>query len=651
VKGRWLENRLSSWRETPLDPVVLVLCLGLLAAAAVSLHLAGVSAPRAQQLTAFAVLGFFTLAVCLSPRNGLALLLLVPPLFNGEDAQPYFWLLEALVYLTLGAGALAAVRRRAPLAFPHAWVFVLFLVSTVASFPLNLKEVWLELQVLSWPEVVQEIRRADFWASLFYARTVLNALSGVALYVLAANAGIGRDLVVRLAIGATLLQAAVCLVGLAWLRVFPPRLFLSLHLHGNMWEAFSGVGFNPSYFAQYAIAYLPWAALVLAEEAPRWAKGLAAGTALLASYAVLRTYQRGAYLVWAVELALLGLVVMRWAPRGAPRRGRLVTAAGALAVALPGIFLLLPVGLPAIERFRLLWQTGDSYRQHALEVAWRMYVDQPILGIGSGRFAHMFQFYSSAEPWRFQWGWLSSHNLYAQFLAEQGALGLLAFLGILAATLGAVIRARDQAGQNRLAIDFVLVGLGAWLVYGLLQYTFLMRSMQAYFWLALGLLVSLSPRGRVPPATLCRPLALGLAVLLAVAVGARARTAAARPVQPGYEFGLHALEPPGVRWTRGGALMDLLVQGRTLRVTVACPIPQIAGRPQRVTVLLDGVTVSEVTLADAGWRTVEVPVARPPGSHVVLGLRVGYTFVPAALGLNADARQLGVLVRAVGWGP
>ena len=354
-----------------------------------------------------------------------------------------------------------------------------------------------------------------------------------------------------------------------------------------MWEAFSGLGFNPSYFAQYAIAYLPWVVLILAEEAPRWAKGLAGGTALLASYAVLRTYQRGAHLAWLVEMVLLALVATRWAP-GKARRARLVTAAGALAVVLPGAFFLLPVGLPAIERFRLLWQTGDSYRQHALEVVWRMYVDQPILGIGSGRFAHMFQFYSSAEPWRFQWGSLSSHNLYAQVLAEQGALGLL---------------------------------------------------------------VSLVPRGGVPPATLRRPIALGLAVLLAVAVGARARTAATRPVQPGYEFGLHAVEPPGVRWTRGGALLDLPVQGRTLRVTVACPIPQITGRPQRVTVLLDGVAVGDVTLADAAWRTVEVPVAKPPGSHVVLGLRVGYTFVPAALGLNADARRLGVLVRAVGWGP
>ena len=79
------------------------------------------------------------------------------------------------------------------------------------------------------------------------------------------------------------------------------------------------------------------------------------------------------------------------------------------------------------------------------------------------------------DPEAFRWGSLSSHNLYAQFLAEQGLFGLASFLALLGVTAGGAVRARGRLGEVRPVVLFLLVSLGAWLGYGLLQYTFLLR--------------------------------------------------------------------------------------------------------------------------------------------------------------------------------
>lgn len=104
-----------------------------------------------------------------------------------------------------------------------------------------------------------------------------------------------------------------------------------------------------------------------------------------------------------------------------------------------------------------------------------------------------------------------------------------------------------------------------------------------------------------------------------------------------------------MRWTRGGAMLTLRVEGRVLRLALACPIPQVRGRPQTVSIRLDRAPVRRVTLETPAWKTVEIPVDKRVGSTVVLQLRVGYTFVPAALGLNDDARHLGILMKPLAW--
>jgi O-antigen ligase len=632
----------GTMRSRVLDPVVLVASLGFIALLAVVLRLTGVPLHQSQISTALAALLLVAASTLLSVANGLVLLFLVPPLFNGEDLRPYFWLLEAFVYLVLAIGFGACWRRRQPLRFPGAPCFLLFLASTVLSFPLDLKELWLEAHVLPWREVLEGVRRSDLAANLFYVRTVLNVLSGIGLYVLVVNQRWTHEAALRLATAATALFVVVTLTGL-WLYQFevaPHATFLTVWLGGRITGGFSGLGFNISYYGQYALAYLPLAGLVLVEPAPAWAQGIASVALLTSPFLVIITNQRAAYLVYVVELALLVWMTGARQKYGVSRaRVVLLAAVGGVTLALvlfPGLRSRL------VERIASLWWEGDFYRQEVLRVAWQMILQQPVLGIGSGRFAHDFPRYSVMP--------LSTHDLYVQLLAEQGAVGLGSFLALLVVTLGPVLVGQHRLGEERPAVLALLVSLGGWLVFGIPQYTFLLRSMQVYFWIALGLVVALGAGRAALPRPSLRSMGAAVVILIAGA-GLRLHEATARPVPRGLTIGLYGSDGDETRWTGGGALMVVPVEGRVLRLPLGFPIPPIPGRPQTAAVSLDGINIRTITFGspNATWTTVEIPVSKPLGSTVRVEIRTAFTFIPAVRGMSSDSRRLGVLTKAVTW--
>ncbi len=168
------------------------------------------------------------------------------------------------------------------------------------------------------------------------------------------------------------------------------------------------------------------------------------------------------------------------------------------------------------ELFRTFLQIGDPFRSHGLAVAARMFLDHPVLGVGSGRFIRFFADYSSASGASYLW----SHSLYARLLAEQGLVGLLAFLAVVGAVLHAAVRARPAASDRWLPTVFVAISLLGWLAYGFLHYIFLVRSLQIYFWIGLGMVAAMSGVAE-RAARFRRPLVatLGLALALGNAGG------------------------------------------------------------------------------------------------------------------------------------
>jgi O-Antigen ligase len=644
-----LFERLSSVTR---DPVALVLGLVVVGLVPGGLSAVGLPLQRVQLTTAAVAALFFVLAVVRSPANGLALLYLVPPLFNGEDGRPYFWLLELLVYATLAAGfAVRLWRRRLPLV-PHAPLLLLFLLATVVSVPLTLRELWLQIQVSPWRDVLEGIRRADLREDLFYVRTVFNVASGIGLAVLVANESWSRQRVVRLAVAATMLYAAVAMLGLwcYWFPFAPGRTFVTLWVGGDAMGGFQGLGFNVSYFAQYALPCLPLVVLALIESKSAWTRVAAVFGLLVTVYTIPATRQRAAYVLLALELAaLLAAWVIWWRRTRSGRAAVLVVPVGGVLVTLAGVLAFTRQGPDALRRMRELWQQGDVYRKIVLSVARRMFLDDPALGIGSGRFAGEFSRYHP-DP-AMQYGSLSAHNLYAQFLAEQGAIGLACFLALVTVVVFGAVRGARQRTEERMIVFLLLTSLGIWLAYGGVQYTFLMRSMQGYFWITVGLLFALAPTSGTRR---WRPwLAVVAVVLILGAV--RVHSAVHRPVPIGYTWGLHPGEVANARWTRGGAVLNLPVQGRMLVLNFAFPVAHVTPRPQRVTVLVDGVEVRRLEVLRLGfrspsdWDVVEVPIDKAPDAPVLVQVRVAYSIVPADLGVNTDTRRLGVLMKGPSW--
>jgi O-antigen ligase len=587
--------------------------------------------------------------VLASPRNGLTLLLVLPPFFNGEDERSYFFLLEVLVYATLARGLVAyGWHRRRPMV-PHAPLLALLFLSTVVSLPLDLKELWLEGQVSTWREIVEGVRRSVMPSTLFYVRTILNVGSGIGLYIIVVNERWTPDAVRRFAWAATLACAAVNVVGL-WLYWFPlaaNRVFLTLWLGGENTSGFPGLGFNVTLFAQYSIAYLPLAALVLVQRGPSWQRVCALLVVLLGACTLVVTYQRAALILLGLELGLTWCAARALAGT-ATGRARLVSGTVAGVVLVVSVLLsFTPTGPRVGERILALVSQGDAVRVEVLRATGRMLRDYPVLGIGSGRFARFFEYYSPTPEMQF--GSWSTHNLYVQFLAEQGVLGLTSFLALLAVVLVPIVRRQGRLGGERPAVLFLLVSLGSWLAFGLLQYTFQMRSMQVYFWIVLGLLVALT-RAVAPPVRVPGTWMVAVLIGVTVAAGLRAHAVVTRPLPAGYTWGFHDWEPAGIRWTRGGAVTNLAVRGRTVRLALAFPVPAARTRPQVVSIWLDGRPARQITLErPEEWKIVDLPVAGPIGRDVLLQLRTGYAFVPATSGLGPDTRRLGVMMRPITW--
>jgi O-antigen ligase len=631
------------------DPLLLLGAVAAVATLGVGLRLAGVPLEVVQPLTAALFVVVAGAAVLAAPANGLVLLYLVVPLFNGEDARPYFFLLEVVVVLTVLAGVATRVAARRWLPVPGAAFAVLLVASTVLAIPVDLKAIVLEVSRTPWREIAEEIRRSDVYGPLFYVRTVLNVVSGVALYALAATERWSRETLVRLATATTLMYLAVTALGLwhFWLPVAPGKFMTVAYGWTHLQGGFVGLGFNVTFFGQYALAYFPLAFVVLLEPAPRWAKAAAALAVAVTPYTILSTHQKAAQVVFAVALGLLLLVGIAVTRRAHPHARRLVTAAVIVVVLVAiGLVWLTPVGARVGARVREFAQEGDWYRLSALDAAARMFLDHPVLGVGSGRYAALFPRYDANPFMRF--GYLSAHNLYAQLLAEQGLPGLLTFVALLAVVIGSALAARRHAEVGGVPLLVMLASLGAWLVYGLFQYTMLLRGMQAYYWITLGIVASLAAAAGRGSRVRWRWVT-AIAVAGVVAAGFRLYGVLATPLPPGQAIGVYAMELDGTRWTRREAWIPTVVEGGSLRLTLFSPFVALVPRPQIVEVWVDTTRIKRVYVPAGKSLVVHRPVHRPRGTPVVLRLRVDYTVAPATLGLGPDPRRLGVQLLQMEW--
>jgi O-antigen ligase len=222
------------------------------------------------------------------------------------------------------------------------------------------------------------------------------------------------------------------------------------HIYGTVFEPrIAGPLGDPNFFAQALLILVPLALLLAAEERRPLARVAALGAGALATAATILTYSRGGAVALACVLVLCLLAT----------RLRLRHAALCLALLL-ALAAIVPAGFARrLETFAEFLPGQDealrpdsSFEQRRLltRVAWEMFLDHPLLGVGAGNYTLYFDEYaqevgSVSREYEGLGELHYPHNLYLEIAAETGLVGLSAFAVVVFACFSALRRARVGA--------------------------------------------------------------------------------------------------------------------------------------------------------------------------------------------------------------
>jgi len=288
------------------------------------------------------------------------------------------------------------------------------------------------------------------------------------------------------------------------------------HIYGDVFEPrIAGPLGDPNYFAQILLMLVPLALMVAwsasahrdddgpADRSGRVRKYLAYGAAGLMMAATVLTYSRGGALALGVVVTLAFL----W--RGLKAREVVagLAVAAVLVLALPSDFLerlttleqVLPGGGETLHP-----DSSFEKRRLVTRVAWEIFLDHPVLGVGAGNYTVLYDRYadrvgSAAREYDDPGEAHYPHNLYLEIGAETGLPGLLVFGAAVLAAFAGLRRARRWAQEKG---DATIAAIAAGVALGLLGYLlsslFLHGQLQRYLWLLLALAAAIDALSRRP---------------------------------------------------------------------------------------------------------------------------------------------------------
>jgi len=283
-----------------------------------------------------------------------------------------------------------------------------------------------------------------------------------------------------------LIGLACVLVAVGFAEYARGKLFLNPRLIAdNTYTSFFRVNslfFDPNVFGRFlAIAIVVATVALYAARRQKLAIALAAAILFLWG-GLLTTYSQSSMIALLVGLAVI--VAYRYDPPSA--------LAGLALVGVIGLMVLLLA--PASARFGLFEKEGSangatSGRVGLLSGGLRLFAKRPLVGFGSGSFATEFRRQESQAS-----GAVASHTTPVTVAAEQGLIGLLAYLALVASSLWLLVK---EAGRSppKLAL---LAAYAALLVHTLGYADFLEDPTS---WFLLGAAVGLAALGRreAPP--------------------------------------------------------------------------------------------------------------------------------------------------------
>jgi O-antigen ligase len=328
--------------------------------------------------------------------------------------------------------------------------------------------------------------------------------------------------------------------------------FISWHLGSFSSTIFSTFG-NPNHLGGYLAMLLP-AVLVLGLGTKHW-PGRAASALLAVAVLteLVRTSARGA---WLAAIAALAVLAVALAPE-LKRRAFLTAASATGVVVVAAVGMALKGKRFLSEPLSALFQSGGNtsveQRLEIWKAAVRIAVDHPVTGVGPDTFALIYPRYQSAS-------WVAglgptylvngAHDIFMNYLADQGFVGLALFLVLLAfvgmravgtwrrlraveqdESTGPELRRRTQA--HRAYLGVVSASIAAYLVQAVFNVQ--QVGLSFLFWALVGMLAALSLAAGVPdtlrPGTvLSNAMGAGVLATLAPVGGPAPARCAPRPV-------------------------------------------------------------------------------------------------------------------------
>jgi len=266
-----------------------------------------------------------------------------------------------------------------------------------------------------------------------WGRLLASFLLPTALYVAVRQVPVthrewSRVLALFVALGVYLALTGILEVAGAWSLVFPR--YISNPNLGIHFGRARGPDLNSVSLGLYLTACCICAWLLLPEARRRWQQ-LAILIALpLMAFGVLLTYTRSTWIGFAASALIIAAIQM-------PRRWRLP----ALSVgAITGLLFVVVSWsqLMGLKREGTAAEAEHSVDQRAsfAYVSWQMFCDQPILGVGFGRFFDRKMPYLSDRSQRIELEsirGLHHHNTLLSFLTETGLIGVAALAAVFIA--------------------------------------------------------------------------------------------------------------------------------------------------------------------------------------------------------------------------
>jgi putative inorganic carbon (hco3(-)) transporter len=276
------------------------------------------------------------------------------------------------------------------------------------------------------------------------------------------------------------------------------------HIHTTVFEPrIAGPLGDPNFFAQILVPLVPISLALAWGARDVRLRATAYGAASLLIAGTVLTYSRGAALALAVVL-ILSLLAHGVKPR------QLATALLLLLLLIPfapeGFARRLSTIAQVLPGSEAVLKPDSSFgkRRVVTGVAWSMFADRPLLGVGAGNYTSDFHSYvervgSAAREYEADDA-NYAHSLYLEIGAETGSLGLLTFGAALLVCFVCLRHARTRfRSMGRDAAVTLTRGVEIALIGYLISSAFLHGHHIRYLWLLFALAAALYAVSRTAP--------------------------------------------------------------------------------------------------------------------------------------------------------